>query len=63
MKGLRQRGRSFFFRIRAGGVDRNVFLGRDHDRAVVRALEITRRIKAGLPPVEERKAIFTVEDA
>src|SRR5262245_44027762 len=63
MKGLRQRGRSFFFRIRNGGVDETISLGRDHDRAVVRALEINRRIKAGLPPLEERKAIFTVEDA
>ncbi len=63
MKGLRQRGRSFFFRIRVGGVDRTIFLGRDHDRAIVQALEITRRIKAGLPPVDERKAILTVEDA
>ena len=63
LEGIRQRGRSFFFRIRTGGVDRNIPLGRDPDRAVMRALEIRRRIKAGLPPTEERPAIFTVEDA
>jgi integrase len=63
MKGLRQRGRSFFFRIRDGGEDRTISLGQDHDRAVMRALEIRRRIKAGLPPMEERKAILTVKDA
>ena len=63
LKGLRKRGRSFFFRIRSGGVDKTIPLGRDLDRAVTRALEIARRIKAGLPPVEERKPVFTVEDA
>lgn len=63
LKGIRQRGGSFFFRIREGGADRTIRLGRDHDRAVTRALEICRRIKAGLPPTEERPAIFTVEDA
>src|SRR5438132_10596445 len=62
LKGLRQRGRAFFFRIRKGGVDQTIPLGRDFDRAVTRALEIRRRLKAGLPPMEERKAIFTVED-
>ena len=42
LKGLRQRGRSFFFRIRSGGVDRTIPLGQDFDRAVTRALEIRR---------------------
>jgi integrase len=63
LKGLRQRGRSFFFRVRTGGVDRTISLGQDFDRAVTRALEIRRRIKAGLPPTEERSAILTVRDA
>jgi integrase len=63
LKGIRQRGRSFFFRVRTGGTDRNIPLGRDPDRAVTRALEIRRRIKAGLPPTEERPAILTVKDA
>jgi integrase len=63
LKGIRQRGRSFYFRIRSCGVDRNIPLGRDPDRAVTRALGIRRRIKAGLPPLEERPAIFTVRDA
>src|SRR5215831_4757458 len=63
LKGIRQRGRSFFFRIRAGGSDRTITLGRDLDRAVTRALEIRRRIKAGLPPTDERPANLTVRDA
>jgi integrase len=63
LNGIRQRGRNFFFRIRTGGVDRTIPLGRDLDRAVTRALEIRRRIKAGLPPTEVRPAIFTVWDA
>ena len=63
LKGIRQRGRSFFLRIRTGGTDRTIQLGRDPDRAVTRALEIRRRIKAGLSPTEERRAILTVRDA
>ena len=63
LKAIRQRGRSFFFRVRTGGVDRTIPLGQDFDRAVTRALEIRRRIKAGLPPTEERSTIFTVRDA
>src|SRR5262245_53371956 len=63
LKGIRQRGRSFFFRVRTGGTDRTIPLGRDLDRAVTRALEIRRRIKAGLPPTAERPAILTVKDA
>jgi integrase len=63
LKGIRQRGGSFFFRIRSGGAERNIPLGRNLDRAVTRALEISRRIKAGLPPTDERPAIFTVEGA
>ncbi len=63
LKGLRQRGRSFFLRVRTGGVDRTIPLGRDLDRAVTRALEIRRRIQAGLPPTEERTAILTLRDA
>jgi len=63
LKGIRQRGRSFFFRVRAGGTDRTIPLGRDLDRAVTRALEIRRRIKAGLPPTDERPANLTVRDA
>lgn len=63
LKGLRQRGRSFFFRVRADGTDRTIPLGRDPDRAVTRVLEIRRRIKAGLPPTEERRTILTLEDA
>jgi hypothetical protein len=58
LKGLRKRGRSFFFRIRSGGMDSTIPLGRDLDRAVTRALEFTRRIKAGLPPMEERKPVL-----
>jgi len=63
LKGIRQRGRSFFFRVRAGGTDRTIPLGRDLDRAVTRALEIRRRIKAGLPPTDERPANLIVRDA
>jgi integrase len=63
MKGLRQRGRSYFFRVRSGGVDETIPLGQDFDRAATRMLEIQRRIKAGLPPREERSAIFTIRDA
>jgi integrase len=63
LKGLRQRGRSFFFRLRLGGVDQSIPLGQDLDRALTRALEIRRRIEAGLPPTDERHAIFTVRDA
>jgi len=63
LKGLRRRGRSFFFRVRSGGTDHTIPLGRDPDRAVTRVLEIRRRIKAGLPPTEERRAILTVQDA
>jgi integrase len=63
LKGLRQRGKSFFFRVRFGGKDKTYPLGQDPDSAMMSAREMTRRIKAGLPPVDERKAIFTVEDA
>src|SRR5262249_58077042 len=63
LKGIRQRGKSFFYRVRTGGTDRTIPLGRDLDRAVTRALEIRRRIKAGLSPTEERPAILTVKDA
>jgi len=63
LAGIRRRGRSFYFRIRSGGAEKAIPLGRDPDRAVTRALEISRRIKAGLPPTEERPPMFTVEDA
>jgi integrase len=63
LKGIRQRGRSYFYRVRSDGADRTIPLGRDFDRAVTRALEIRRRINAGLPPTEVRSAIFTVQDA
>ena len=43
LKGIRQRGRNFFFRVRTGGIDRTIPLGRDPDRAVTRVLEIRRR--------------------
>ena len=62
LKGVRQRGRSYFFRYRVGGRDQTIPLGRDRDIAVTRALAIQRRIKAGLPPMEERPAILTLED-
>jgi site-specific recombinase XerD len=62
LKSIRQRGRTFFYRYRVGGRDKSIPLGRDPDLAVTRALGIRRRIKAGLPPMEERPAIFTVED-
>src|SRR5262245_57199027 len=62
LKGLRQRGRAFFFRIRTGGGEQTIALGPDPDRAVTRALEIRRRLKAGLPPIEERAALVTVRD-
>lgn len=63
LKGLRKRGRSYFFRVRAGGKDQTVSLGQDYDQAVVRVLEIRRRLNAGLPPTDERSAILTVADA
>jgi len=63
LKGLRKRGRTYFFRVRFGGKEKTYRLGRDRDRAVMRALEMDRRLKAGLPPVDERQAIFTLEDA
>ncbi len=62
LKGLRQRGKSFYFRYRAGGKDQLIQLGRDPDLAVTRVLAIRKRIKAGLPPTEERPAIVTAED-
>lgn len=62
LTGLRRRGRSYFFRIRTGGVDRSIPLGRDFDRAVTRVLEIRRRVASGLPPMDERPAILTVRD-
>ncbi len=63
LKGLRRRGQSFFYRVRTGGTDQTIPLGQDFDRAVTRVLEIRRRIKAGLPPMDERSAILTVRDA
>src|SRR5262245_20184500 len=57
LKGVRQRGRSFFYRIRAGGEDRTISLGRDLDLAVKQVLEIRRRLKAGLPPTDERTGL------
>lgn len=54
LKGVRQRGRSFFFRYRVGGRDQRIPLGRDPDRAVTRVIEIRRRIANGLPPTDER---------
>ncbi len=63
MKGLRQRGRSYYFRIRDGEGEQSIPLGRDFDRAMTRALGIRRRLKAGLPPTEERLATFTLRDA
>jgi integrase len=57
LKGVRQRGRSFFYRIRTGGADRTIALGRDLDLAVKQALEIRRRLKAGLPPTDERASL------
>ena len=63
LKGLRKRGKSYFFRVRAGGSDQTVSLGQDFDQAVIRVLEIRRRLSAGLPPTDERSAILTVADA
>ena len=63
LKGLRKRGRSFYFRDRRRGKEKEYPLGRDFDRAVMRALEMERRINAGVNPVDERNAIWIVEDA
>src|SRR5262245_4237029 len=63
LKGFRRRGQSYYFRVRTGPHEKEHPLGRDFDRAVKQALKMTQRIKAGLPPIEERKAILTVEDA
>ena len=48
LKGLRKRGRSFYFRDRRRGKEKEYPLGRDFDRAVMRALEMERRINDGL---------------
>src|SRR5262245_21385208 len=62
LKGLRQLGKSFYFRCRAGGKDQQIPLGRDPDLAVTRALAIRKRIKAVLLPTEARPAIVTAEE-
>ncbi len=57
LKGLRKRGRCYYFRVREGNREKLISLGRDFDRAVIRVLELRRRIESGKPLIDERPAL------
>lgn len=64
LKGLRKRGRSYYYRLRTGkDQEKQIPLGRDFDRAVARVLELRRRIEAGKPITDERPALTVTEAA
>lgn len=63
MKGLRKRGHSWYYRIRAGRSNKEISLGRDEDIAIARVLEIRRRLASGKPLTDEKPTVFTVADA
>lgn len=58
LKGIRKMRHGYYYRIRNGrSGERLVPLGKDPDKAVVKALELRRAIKAGEPVTEERTAL------
>jgi integrase len=57
LKGLRKRGRCYYFRVRDRNKEKLIPLGRDFDRAVTRVLELRKRIEAGRPLTDEGPAL------